>query len=621
MFQTSSLRYAGFSRALLAAALVFLAARSAVAASADVTAVLSNSNTAVGQPVQLQIKVTGTASARPPGAIAVDGLEIRFSGQSQLLEGRNFQFTYSYIYNYTVMPLKAGTFKIPPQTVDAGGATMRTPELTLHVAADSSSAQSPNSKNSSAIDLSKIAFAELTLSKTTAYVGEMIPVVVRVGFNVRTPVESMGNGAEITGQGFTAQKMREPRQTIETIGGRTYQVFTFKTALSPARSGKIEVGPVQVNAVVRIPRPSSRNQTMPRDLFDQNDPFMDNFFRDPLFMPSTPQEVKIKSEPITLEVKSLPPGAPPEFGGAVGNFVLSNEAKPKTAQVGDPFTVTATITGRGNFDRVTAPAFEDEHGWHKYPPSADFKPDDDIGISGTKKFEIVLSANERKDKIPAQLFTYFDPAKEQYVTLRTEPIPVKVEGGAAASATTAPATTQAPATTAASPAPRPASQQEILRQLTELPADTQSFTPLFARQSFWLAQLIPLVALLGFIAWKIRVAHLNNRELQRREALEHEAAALQRSLRRADVSPAEYFSQASRAVQLKTALVRNVDPAAVDADIAASTFGMDEATRTRLRRLFEKSDEARYSGSGNGIRLLPAETRNEVLELIDNLRP
>jgi len=621
MFQTPSFRSAIFPRAILAAALAFLIARPAVAASADVTAVLSNSNTAMGQPVQLQIKVTGSASARPPGAIAVDGLDIRFSGQSQLLEGRNFQFTYSYIYNYTVMPLKAGTFKIPPQTVEAGGSTFRTPELTLHVAADSSTAQSPQSKSSAAIDPSKIAFAELTLSKTTAYVGEMIPAVVRVGFNVRTPVESLGNGAEITGQGFTAQKMREPRQTIETIGGRTYQVFTFKTALSPARSGKIEVGPVQVDAVVRIPRPSSRSQTMPRDLFDQNDPFMDNFFRDPLFTPSTPQEVKIKSEPVMLEVKSLPPGAPPDFGGAVGNFTLSNEAKPKTAQVGDPFTVTATITGRGNFDRVTAPAFEDEHGWHKYPPSADFKQDDDIGISGTKKFETVLSANERKDKIPAQLFTYFDPAKEQYVTLRTEPIPVRVEGGTAPSAATAPATSQAPATAPASPAPRPASQQEILHQLTELPAETESFTPLFARQSFWLAQLIPLVALLGLVAWKIRVAHLSNRELQRREALQHEAAALQRSLRREDVSPEEYFSKASRAVQLKTALVRNVDPAAVDADIAASTFGMDEATRTRLRRLFEKSDEARYSGGGNGIRLLPAETRNEVLELIDNLRP
>src|SRR5205823_12357858 len=133
------------------------------------------------------------------------------------------------------------------------------------------------------------------------------------------------------------------------------------------------------------------------------------------------------------------------------------------------------------------------------------------------------------------------------------------------------------------------SQQEILHQLTELPAETQSFAPLFARQSFWLAQLIPFVALLGFVGWRIRVAHLNNRELQRREALQHEATALQRSLRREDVSPEEYFSRASRAVQLKTALLQNVDPNSVDADSAASAFRMDEATRARLRRLFEKS--------------------------------
>src|SRR5205814_10296015 len=169
MFQTPSLRTSIFSRTILAAALAFLVAHDAIAASADVTAVLSNSNTAVGQPVQLQIKVTGSASARPPGAIAIDGLDIRFSGQSQLLEGRNFQFSYSYIYNYTVMPMKAGTFKIPPQTVEAGGSNMRTPELTLQVAADSSTAQSPRSKSSSSIDPTKIAFAELTLSKTTAY--------------------------------------------------------------------------------------------------------------------------------------------------------------------------------------------------------------------------------------------------------------------------------------------------------------------------------------------------------------------------------------------------------------------------------------------------------------------
>jgi len=583
----------------------------------SVTAVLSNSNAVVGQMVQLQIKVTGSSNVKPPREIVVDGLEIRYTGQSQLLEGRNFQFTYSFIFTYTIMPMKPGTFKIPPQMVEAGGSALHTPALTLQVA-DSSNAQAPRSSNrsNSAIDPTKIAFAELTLSKTTAYVGEMIPAVLRVGVNIRTPVESY-NGAEITGQGFTAQKMRDQKPTIESIEGKTYQVFTFKTALSPARSGKIDIGPVEITAIVRLPRSPSRNQ-MPRDLFDLNDPFMDNFFSDPFFAPSVPQEIRFKSQAVTLDVKPLPPGAPADFGGAVGNFTLAADAKPRSAQVGDPFTVTATITGRGNFDRVTAPVLEDERGWHKYPPSSEFKQDDDVGISGMKTFETVLSANERKDKIPAQLFSYFDPAKEQYVTLRAEPIPVRVEGGTAPRNTPAPAP-QTPAN-APSPAPRQATQQEILHQVTELPSASESFRPLFEQRNFWLAQLIPLVALLGFAGWKIRAAHLNNREAQRREALQHEAAALQRSLHREDVSPDEYFSRASRAVQLKTALLRNVDPNSVDADVAASAFRMDEATRLRLRRLFEKSDEARYSGTHNGIRLLPAETRNEVLELIDNLR-
>jgi hypothetical protein len=588
------------------------------AASPSVTAVLSNASTAVGQPVQLQIKVIGSSSARPPGQITVDGLDIRYTGQSQLLEGRNFQFTYSFIYNYTIMPMKAGTFKIPPQMVEAGGSALHTPALTLQVA-DSGSKQAPrsSSRSTGSIDPSKIAFAELILSKTTAYVGEMIPAVLRVGVNIRTPVESY-NGAEITGQGFTAQKMHDQKPTIESIEGKTYQVLTFKTALSPARAGKIEVGPVQITAIVRMPRNPSRNQ-MPRDLFDLNDPFMDNFFSDPFFAPSIPQEIRFKSQAVTLEVKALPPGAPADFGGAVGNFTLAADAKPRSAQVGDPFTVTATISGRGNFDRVTAPSLEEERGWHKYPPSSEFKQDDDVGISGTKTFETVLSANERKNKIPALLFSYFDPVKEQYVTLRTEPIPVRVEGGNAPAAT--PATVPQTPNKAPSAAPRQANQQEILHQLTELPAEAQSFTPVFAQPKFWLAQLIPLIGLLGFIGWKIRQAHLSNRELQRREALQHEAAALQRSLRREDVSPEEYFSRASRAVQLKTALLQNIDPNAVDADVAAAAFRMDEASRLRLKRLFEKSDEARYSGSGNGIRLLPTAARDEVLELIDNLRP
>ena len=41
---------------------------------------------------------------------------------------------------------------------------------------------------------------------------------------------------------------------------------------------------------------------------------------------------------------------------------MTTEAKPNHPQVGDPVTVTSTISGRGNFDRMTGPALESEQG-------------------------------------------------------------------------------------------------------------------------------------------------------------------------------------------------------------------------------------------------------------------
>jgi hypothetical protein len=597
------------------AALAFAAlAGSAAAEEPSVTAVLTSSEVTVGQALQLQIQVKGDRNAAPPSEISVDGLEIHSTGQMQSFEMNNFNVTSSVTFNYTVLPLRAGRFTIPPQTLRAGSNSLRTPELTLNVT-DSPNRSSQSNPAGSTADPKKNTFAELIVPKTTAYVGEMIPIVVRIGFEIHVRLaRPLPAELDLPGQGFTKEKMR-PNETQQTIGGKTYLVVTYKTAIAAVRTGPIEIGPVEIPVVIMVPQ-SSRNRSFPQNPFNLNDPALDNFFNDPWLMASVPREIKLTTERANIEVKALPPNAPPTFGGAVGSFTMTSDANPKSVQVGDPITVTAKISGRGNFDRVTGPAFDDEPGWHKYPPSADFKQDDDVGISGTKTFETVLSPNERKDKLPAQIFTYFDALKEQYVTLRSDPIPVRVEGGTA----TAPVA----AGTVPAPAPSPSAvpkQLDILHQLTDLPAAPQSFMPLFARRPFWLAQLVPLLALLGYVGWKVRQARLDNREARRREALQHEATELQRSLRRDDASPQEYFSRASRAVQLKTALAKNLDPNTVDAELAASAFHADEETRLRLRHLFEKSDEVRYSGGGqNGIRQVPPETRNEVLDLIESLR-
>jgi BatD DUF11 like domain len=612
----SPLKHSLFARMASAALALAALVGSVSAEEPSVTAVLTSSEATLGQTVELQIQVKGDRNVAPPSEISVDGLEIRSTGQMQSFEMRNFNMTSSVTFNYTILPLRTGRFTIPPQTLRAGSNSLRTPELTLNVT-DSPNQSSQSNPAASTADPKKNTFAELIVPKTTAYVGEMIPIVVRVGFEIQTRVRNIPPELDLPGQGFTKQKMRAS-EARQTIGQKTYHVVAYKTAIAAARTGTIEIGPVEVPAVVLVPQ-SQRNRSFPQNPLGLNDPTLDNFFNDPWLTGSVPREIKLTTERVNIEIKALPPNAPPTFGGAVGNFTMTAEANPRSVQVGDPITVTAKISGRGNFDRVTGPVFENDHGWHKYPPSADFKQDDDVGISGAKTFETVLSPNERKDKIPAQLFTYFDSLKEQYVTLRGEPIPVRVEGGIAPTASAPAAASTAPAL-AKSPAPAP-KQQDILHQLTDLGGAPQSFAPLFALRSFWLAQLFPLLALLGYIGWKMRQAHLDNREAQRREALQHEATELQRSLRRDDASQQDYFSRASRAVQLKTALAKNLDPSTVDAELAASTFHADEETRLRLRHLFEKSDEVRYSGSGqNGIRLVPAETRNEVLDLIESLR-
>lgn len=593
---------------------------SAFAEEPSVTAVLTSSQTVLGRPVQLQIKITGSPSARPPDVINVDGLDIRYTGQEQRVEARNFHITYSFVYNYTIMPERAGTFRIPPQKIQAGSHALRTPELTLNVADSGSRTQTQRSgRGAASLDARKLVAAELVLTKTAAYVGEVIPAEVRLYINSRTRA-NLKDGPEVSGQGFTMQKLSQPTQSRENVGGQIYDVWTFKTAIAAARPGRFEIGPVKATATVLVPRQINPGGRSPLDIFNMDDPFSDPFFADPFGHSLERQEIAVESKPVTLEVKALPPKAPPEFSGAIGAFTMEANAKPKSVQVGDPITVTATISGRGNFDRVSAPVPEDEHGWHTYPPSSNFKQDDDVGISGVKTFETVLTPNESKKSVPPLLFSFFDPVNEKYVTLRSDPIPVKVEGSALAATSTVAPSAAAPAKRPGAVTPAPAKPQDILYQINDWPGTVAWFTPIYTRSTFWFAQIVPLVGLLGFVGWKLRQSRLSNREAQRRGDLQHEAAEVQRRLRRGDSPSQEYYAEAARAVQLKTALAKNINPNAVDAGTAATAFHLDDAMRSQLEVLFKQKDELRYSGGPNGEEAISPNERQEVLELIEHLR-
>ena len=270
-------RLSMFYRIFIAVFIAIAIAQSLRADSPSVTAVLSNSETGVGETVQLQIRVTGGRGVEAPDQIAVDGLEINRTGTSQHFEMNNFNVTSSVIYDYTILPLRAGTFKIPPQTIRIAGKSLGTPELTLHVINSPASSARSNPRSSAEprrAVAGKLALAELIVPKKSAFVGEMVPVQIRLGFDPRAQPRLI-DGPEISGQGFTMQKLQQSGERLETIDGRTYTVVTFKSAIAAARPGKFEVGPVTARAQISVPRQSSSQPRgrSPFDMFDLNDPF------------------------------------------------------------------------------------------------------------------------------------------------------------------------------------------------------------------------------------------------------------------------------------------------------------------------------------------------------------
>src|SRR5205823_13206369 len=137
-------------------------------------------------------------------------------------------------YNYTILPEKSGTYKIPPQSIRAGKDNLRTPELTLEVvdsprtAAGTGSNRAPSGNTQAGEN--KIAFAELLVPKKIAYVGEMIPVVVRNGFNSRTRVAEMAP-RQVSGQGFIVQKLGEPEGNRAHLEGGSEVAINNKTEI------------------------------------------------------------------------------------------------------------------------------------------------------------------------------------------------------------------------------------------------------------------------------------------------------------------------------------------------------------------------------------------------------
>jgi hypothetical protein len=590
------------------------------AADASVQATLSDNTAEVGQAVELQINVSGARNAAPPSSISIDGLSIGGMSQSS---NSSFNFingsltsSSSTTFTFPIIPQRAGTFTIPALTLEADGKKFTTRPLTLTVTGSGGGSAGSSSSGTAAEPKSdsgnRIAFAELIVPKQNAYVGEAIPAEIRVYFDAQIRVQA-NQSPEIKGEGLTIQKFAQPHEEQIEKNGRMYNFVTYKTAITPVKSGRLVLGPAELQFVAVVP--VKRKIQRPRfgngfdDMF--NDPFFNNAFGG-----YEQRQLVVKSDGIDLEVKPLPDASKPKnFDGAVGKFELKTGPVPGKIKAGDPVTLSLKIAGRGNFERVNAPRMVDEPGWRGYPASGKFTPDDDVGISGEKVFEMAVIPDEKKTKLPAIEFSYFDPFTEKYVTLSAERLPIMVEGTFAAPtpavAQSSPAAAQTPDETA-----QVEKKNDIHYIVTDSAGREKSFVPIYRRQFFWTAQIAPLLALIGFAGIQLQRRRGQDLRAARLAELKRERNELAKTLQRADASAADFYGAAVRCIQVEAARMSGGNPASIGLAEAVASKSLDENTADGVRFIFDSAGELRYAGGSETNAKLSEETRRKILETI-----
>lgn len=620
---------------LLACAAVMLSA--VTAARAQVTASLSSKTGQVGAPLQVQYQFVNVGAPRDmPRSLMVDGLEIRLTGRSQRTEIVNMQATSMAIFVYTIIPNRPGNFTIPGFAVQAEGRQVRTPSVSLRVTGPGGSmppppapgvqqmippppvqrpgrtqqmpprqttpSAPPSARTPPRTSTGEPApyYGELVIGKRSAYVGELIPVELRYYFRADCQFDNLQRPT-FGGDGFTAAPLGEPEQTEQYIDDIPYNIVTFRSAITPAKSGDIEIPPALMEGRMLAPGGPSGL-----------DPFFDQFFQNfPMPGFGRAENIKASTDARSIDVQALPKeGRPENFSGAVGQFTMRAAADPKTAGAGEPVTLTLAVEGRGNFEGMAPPELTGTDGWRTYAPKESFADNDAMGFggSGTKSFEFSLVAREDRASTPGAEFSYFDPLKKKYVTLETQPVAVSAAGsGAAADAasSTAAADEDLPPTGGAA--------DDISAPAAALSPRAPDFRPWILSDWFHLLNFAVFAALIisiPYLLWMRRRAKKDARTVELESAVRTAKTSWQKAS-----DPMEFYTAAGQFLLARLALLDNKPASLVDPAEALARRVPDPAERRELSAVLAKRDELAYGRTGGGT--LDPQERGRVTQLLE----
>ncbi len=474
-------------------------------------------------------------------------------------------------------PLGTGTAYIGETTLRLDGRTVTTDPIVVTVVSQAQRAgpawnPGGGSRPRSTSDAPDL-FIRAEPSDTTAFVGEQVTVEYVLYFETGVHPRNSRIVTAWDADGFWREDLEIDRFTGShsvTLDGRRFEAVPIKrVALFPTRSGRLTVDSLGIEVdVLRAAR------TGPS--------------RSPLYLPFSSRfdRETINAPAVTIDVASLPPGAPPSFSGAVGSFELTTRPPPREAEVGEAVRVAATVAGRGNIATLEAPPWSAPAQFEQYPVRESRRIDRHAEqIQGEKTFTYTLVPRSGGAAVlPPVAWSYFDPDAEAYRTLRSDSLRLRVIG---------------PAAPLAEAAPAPDADALLGPRSEAAWQPRRTPVPFYAVPWVWAGLALPALALLALVLARRRGPDADSAYVRSLRAF----PAAERGLKEADA-----LLRAGRTRAFYTALEQTLRTFLADRlgtpthglarpelDALLAGWSVSDATRAAVLALLRESDAATYA--------------------------
>lgn len=352
------------------------------------------------------------------------------SSSIQIINGKRSS-SHQTTFTYILIPKATGTFQLPAATALLSGDRISSAQASIQVVSDGASSSQSSGKNggkssgggqTSSTGSGEISsndlFMRLSLSRTEVVIGE--PITATLKIYQRANVVGFENAKFPTFNGFWSQETYVPNNIEfkrESMDDKIYNTAVLRTyVLIPQQSGTITIDPAELVCLVNIrTAPSTSNS-----LFD-------SFFQDEY----RTIRKRVTTPAVKVKVNPLPAGQPASFGGGVGNFGISARLTTDNLKTHDAASLVITVSGRGNVALLEEPKVNFPPDFEVYDTKTTENTDkSNGGTSGSKSFEYPFIPRSHGDfTIDPVEYSYYDVNAGKYVTLRTEPLHVKVAKG------------------------------------------------------------------------------------------------------------------------------------------------------------------------------------------------